>query len=95
MPRGQGIKPLNSLFEKYKLILRAPQGSVIKEFCEIIEEVVGVSIKPEQVRYTVHNKTLALTVPGPIKTEIKLKQKEIVAHLKGRLGAQNAPVTIL
>ena len=95
MPRGEGIKPINQLFEKYKQRLVAPQGSVKKCFCEVVEDLYGFSIKAEQLDYSTYSKTLTLKVPGALKTELMLHKSEIMAHLKGRLGAQNAPKTLI
>lgn len=89
------LKPINSLFEKYKKTLRAPQGSVVKEFVETVEDILGITIPAEQVRYSVGSKTLSVSVAGPLKSEIKLREAEILTHLRGRLGPQSAPKTIL
>ena len=95
MPRGEGIKPLGSLFEKYKNQLRAPQGSVVSAFCEVVEDLYGYSIGKDKVMYSVRSRTLSLRISGPLKTEIQLKKKEILTHLKGRLGEKSAPTNIL
>lgn len=96
MRKGSGeIKKLSSLFDKYKTLLKAPQGVVIDSFCEVVEELVGLRVRKESVRYTVHSKTLSVSVSGPLKSEIKLRKKEILAHMKGRLGEQSAPVDII
>lgn len=92
--RGEIIK-LSSLFEKYKKTLKAPQGAVIDCFTEVIEDVIGVSIAKESISYTVHSRTLSVRVSGPLKSEIQLRNREIIAHMKGRLGEQNAPLKIL
>ncbi len=89
------LKPIDSLFDKYKKTLRAPQGSVVKEFVEIVEDILGIRIASDQVRYTVGTKTLSVSVSGPLKSEIKLREVEILTHLSGRLGPQSAPKTIL
>lgn len=95
MSRGEGIKPLNNLFDKYKKILKAPQGSVVQAFCEVVEDVLSISITPEQVSYSVHNKTVSLQTPGAIKNEIKLHERDLLNHMKGRLGEKSAPSKIL
>ncbi len=95
MSRGEGIKHLGSLFDKYKNQLRAPQGSVISAFCEVVEDLYGFSVPKTGVTYSVRNRTLSLRVSGPLKTEIQLKKKEILNHLKGRLGEKSAPTNIL
>ena len=95
MPRGEGIKALGSLFEKYKKQLIAPQGSVITAFQEVVEDIFGLKIPKENISYSVHNKTISLRISGPLKTEIKLRKDEVIAHLKGRLGEKSAPTDIL
>lgn len=95
MSRGEGIKTLTSLFEKYKKILKAPQGVVIDCFIEVVQELMQILIPKEKVSYSVFNKTLSVRVSGPLKSEIIFRKKEIIAHLKGRLGEQGAPQEIL
>lgn len=92
--RGEIIK-LSDLFEKYKKILKAPQGVIIDSFVEVTEDIIGIKIAKEQISYTVHTRTLSVRVSGPLKSEIKLRKKEILAHMKGRLGDQSAPIEIL
>lgn len=94
MQRKEGTVPLGSLFEKYKNLLVPPERSVIKTFCEVVEEVCAFSIEPNSVRYSVYTKTITLSVPGALKQHLLVHQKELLAHLKGRLG-DRAPQTIL
>lgn len=95
MPRGEGIKQLSSLFDKYKNTLRAPQGSVVTAFCEVVDDVLEISLTKEQVKYNTHQKTITLKTSGVVVSEIKLNKKEILNHLKGRLGVNSAPKDIL
>lgn len=96
MRKGRGeIKKVSDLFEKYRNTLIAPQRTVIATFIEVIEDVVGIKIPESSVVYTPSTKTLSVKSGGPIKSEIKLRQEEILAHIKGRLGEKNAPTTIL
>lgn len=94
--KGRGeITKIQNLFEVYKQRLRAPQGSVIKEFQEVIKEMFHVDIRPDQCSYSVATKTLKVTLSGPLRTEITLRKSEVLAHLKGRLGEKSAPTNIL
>jgi hypothetical protein len=93
-PRGE-ITKLSSLFEKYKKILKAPQGSVVDAFCELIYELLELRLDKKMVTYNVHTRVLYINVKGPVKTEITLRKKEILTHLSARLGIQNAPREIL
>lgn len=95
MPRGEGIKPITSLFDKYKQQLVAPQGSVKKCFCEVVADLYGFDIPQKQLEYSVYSKTLTLKVSGPLKTELLLRKDEILVHLQGRLGPKSAPKIIL
>lgn len=95
MSRGQGIKPIHNLFAKYHNTLRAPQGSVITVFCEVVQDVLGVTITKTQVEYTPNQKTVLIKTAGPLKSEILLQKNEILTHLKGRLGERSAPIDIL
>lgn len=86
---------ISDLFEVYRKRLRAPQGSVIDAAVEVIHDVLGVVIDKKHLSYTPHSRTLTIKASGMLKTEVNLKKGEILTHLKGRLGPQNAPTTIL
>lgn len=93
--RGEGITHVSKLFEKYTKALCAPQGTVVKEFIELVNDLYGIQIKTEQCVYSVYTKTIKLSVSGMIKTELLLRKKEILTHMKGRLGEKNAPQEII
>ncbi len=95
MSRGEGIKPINQLFEKYKNRLVAPQGSVKKAFREVVHDLYGYTIKEDQLSYSASSRILTLKMHSALKTELLLKKKEVMTHLKGRLGEKNAPVKFL
>lgn len=96
MRKGRGdIKKVGDLFEKYRRTLIAPERTVITTFTEVVEEVLGFHIVPENVRYNPATRTLSITGGGPVRTEIQMRKDEILAHLRGRLGDRNAPQTIL
>jgi len=92
--RGEIIK-VGALFEKYKLRLKPPQGSVINEVIEVIEDITGITLEKTQIKYSIHTKVISLNTPSLIKQEIKLKQDEILIYLKARLGVTNTPTLIL
>ena len=92
--RGEVVKVAN-LFEKYSKILKAPEASVINQCIEVLNDVMGVVIDKKKFSYSVATKTLFISVSGPLKTEIMLQKKEIITHLKGRLGEKSAPIEIL
>jgi hypothetical protein len=91
--RGE-ITKISSLFEKYKKTLKAPQGVVISEFCTLVEELVQVPLSKDRVSYTVHSGIISVRAQGPLKSEIIVRKKEILTHLKGRLG-EHAPKDII
>ena len=93
--RGEGITHVSKLFEKYMKTIKAPQGTVVKEFVDLVDDLCQIKIKPEQCTYSVATKTMKLTVSGMVKTEILLRKKEVLAHMKGRLGEKGAPTEIL
>lgn len=95
MARGEGIKKIDGLFDKYKRVLKAPQGVVVDSFIEVVGDLIGVEIPKERIRYATHTKILSLSISGPLKSEILLHKGEIIQHLKGRLGQQSAPKDIL
>lgn len=88
--RGE-ITKVSDLFEKYKTILKAPQGTVVKEVIEVIADITGITVDRKYIKYSVSTKTLSLTAPSTLKQEIGLHKQEIVLHLKARLGEQSAP----
>jgi len=94
MARGE-IKKLSSLFEKYKDKLIPPEATVINTFIEVIFDLYGFKLDKSNVRYNTTTKTLSLSANGLIRTEIKLKETEVLTHLMGRLGKNNAPTRIV
>lgn len=96
MRKGRGeITKLSTLFEKYKKTLKAPQGVVTDCFREVVAELIKFDIPKQNVTYTVFSRTLSVRVQGPLKSEIQMRKKEILTHMKGRLGEQSAPKDII
>ncbi len=93
--RGQGIKKLSSLFDKYKNTLIAPERSVINSFFEVIDDLYGWNIPRNYVIYNTKTKIISIKTSGTLMSEIKLHKKEILNHLKGRLGEKSAPKDII
>lgn len=93
--KRDGVVRITDLFEKYTKRLSAPPSTVIRTFQEVVEDLYGIRIKDEQCVYTPSSRTVALSVSGPVKSEVLLKQKEILKHMKGRLGEQNIPESIV
>ena len=94
--KGSGeIVKISKLFEVYAKRFTAPEKSVIKVFTEVVEELYGVSIGGAQCSYKPATRTILLTVPGTLKSEILLHKNEVLAHITGRLGQKSAPKEIL
>lgn len=88
------MKRLGDLFERYQRLLKPPQSSVEKLVVEVIKEKFGFDIDQNKCSYNVSTKTVYLTIPGILKTEIFLKKNELLRSLKEKMG-DNAPNNIL
>lgn len=93
--RTKELTKLSSFFERYKKRLIAPEATVINEFLEVVEDLYGIKVPKEKIKYTPSSKTLTFVGSGALRSEIKIHKKEIMTHLKGRLGEKNAPKIIL
>jgi len=93
--RGSGITKVSDLFSKYAQLLRAPQGSVIAVFIEVVEEFFHITLEKNQCSYSLHTKTLSLRASGMIKSEITLRKKQILERMAEKLGVKNTPTEIL
>tara|TARA_B100001989_G_C24533379_1_gene462936 strand:+ start:624 stop:920 length:297 start_codon:yes stop_codon:yes gene_type:complete len=89
------MKKLGDLFQKYQDHFRPPQASIETAFIEVVKEVTDFELKPDFVNYTVSTRTIGITVPSILKTEIKFKQKDILQRLEDRLGKKSAPKIII
>ncbi len=92
--RGE-ITKIADLFAVYKMRLKAPQGVVVKTFSEVVHDLLNLQVKEGWCSYAVTPKILYISSPGPFKSEILMHKKEILTHLKGRLGEKSAPQDIL
>ncbi len=94
--KGSGeIVKISKLFEVYAKRFVAPEKSVVKVFIETVEDLYGITIKESQCQYRPVTRTVLLTVPGALKSEILLNKKEILVHVTGRLGQKSAPKEVL
>jgi hypothetical protein len=92
--RGE-IVAVRDLFEKYRKTLQAPQKTVELEAIRVIGELVNITLKEHQVFYTPSSRILAIKAPSILKQEVAMKRDAILTELKHRLGAKNAPQTLL
>jgi len=88
-------KPLHNMFAAIAARLIAPQKSVIEAFCEAVIIVMQVKLDTRYVSYVPASKTIHLNAPGMFKTEIKMREKEILETVKNTLGVKNTPKHIL
>lgn len=89
--KQSSITQVSDLFAVYKDRLRAPQGSVIKEVVQVVEEEMGIRVDKKYFSYNVATKTVSCNATSLVRSEMKLKQKEITVALQRRLGEKNAP----
>lgn len=89
------IKHINPLVDRYKRILRAPQGSVVNVFCSVVKEELGLTLEKEHISYTLSTQTLNLAVPGPAKSEVLLYKGILLQKCTEVLGEKSAPKNII
>ncbi|MDB9944436.1 hypothetical protein OAD26_00350 [bacterium] len=92
---SDSIQNIGSLFDKYRKRLKAPQKTVINTFQEVVADLFGIHIDEKDCGYTVSNRMFRLNVSGPFKTEILMRKKEVLLHMKGRLGEKSTPKEII
>lgn len=94
--RGHGRSTeIKDLFKVYKERLRAPQKTVINTFIEVCNALFQISLTENQCNYSPATRTLTLSISGPLKSEIRIHKKEILTHMRARLGEKNFPTEIL
>lgn len=86
---------LSNILDRFKDRFKPPQASVEKVFIDVVKEVVGFTLKPENVDYSVVNKTIHLKISSLLKTELKAKQSEINEVLLQRLPKHDVPKVFL
>lgn len=89
------MKPLGSLFERYRKLLVPPQASVEKRVAEIITEITPLTISATQVKYSVGTKTISLQVPSILKSELQHHKAAVLQRLEVEMGIKNSPKVIL
>lgn len=92
--RGE-LKKVSSLFDKYKKTLVAPESSVVVAFLEVVDDLLAIKVQRTKVRYSPSSRTLSLMGSGSLRSEIKMREAEILTHLKGRLGEKSAPKRVM
>jgi hypothetical protein len=90
----RSLKPINSLFDRYKQQLRPPQKVVVDEVIEVIEDLFTITLEPSRIEYKSYEKCIYLRVSGVLKSELLLRKDEILAHIRARLGVNQGPTDI-
>lgn len=93
--RGQGVTHVSNLFSKYITLLKPPQGVVVQASIDVINEMFHYTIQKKQCTYHTHSKTLSLTIPGALKTEVLLRKNEVLTEIGKKIGIENTPKNIL
>ena len=88
-------KHIGDLFDKYKNHFKPPQASVEKVFVKVVKEKIGIEIDQKFIEYQPANRTLYLKIPSIVKTQIKIKEKEILKATEKDLGLNNSPKQIV
>jgi len=86
MKQTGALTRIDALFAKYKNTLRPPQATVERAVCAAINEVVGCTLEPSQVRYTVATKLISINASSVLKQEIKLALPDIEEAVVRNLG---------
>jgi hypothetical protein len=94
MKRRGELIAVKNLFAIYQNKLQPPQETVIVVMCEVLNEVLGVTLKKESLKYNVATKTLTVNVPSILKQEIRKQNDKILTKAKNKLGSKT-PTTLL
>lgn len=73
----------------------APEASVVNAFVEVVEDIIGIACPKNQIRYDPSTRVLSFVGGGVLRGECKIRETEILDHLRGRLGEKSAPKAIL
>ncbi|HMA79228.1 MAG TPA: hypothetical protein VKP88_09070 [Candidatus Paceibacterota bacterium] len=94
MKKERGLKQLNTLFDRYRTRLVAPERVVLDEVVRVVDELLGITLTPTQLRYSPATRTVHIT-NGMVRAEVLPHQERILSHLKNRLGSRSAPTRIV
>ena len=79
-------------FLKRYTSLKSPDTKVKQECIAAVKKATGVELNSNQI--SLRNNAVQLRVPAPIRNEIHLYKKEVLAHMREQLGDENTPTTI-
>jgi hypothetical protein len=86
---------LDALLHRYRTVLKAPEKTVVTAIVDVIKDLYGFDVAPKVFRYRPETRVITILASGVLKTEIMLHKREILTHLKGRLGVDKSPKDIL
>ena len=94
MKKESGPKKLDTLFERYKQILKAPEQTVVNSAVAVIDELLDVTLTKQQISYSPQTRVLHIK-HGLIRSAVLPHKQVILTHLTGRLGVRSAPKDII
>jgi cell division protein FtsI/penicillin-binding protein 2 len=86
---------LDALLHRYRTVLKAPEKTVVAALVDVIKDLYGFDVEPKVFRYKPETRVVTIHASGVLKSEIMLHKREILTHLKGRLGVEKSPKDIL
>lgn len=91
--RGGDPKAIASLLQKYRE-LKTPNKSIVRTFCSVVVEELGIPLKTDEVTYNATTKTLRINALGPKKSEILLCKNDVLKKCREELGEKNTPTNV-
>lgn len=92
--RGGEPKTILSLLQKYKE-LKTPNESVIRTFCAMVNNDLGIPLKRTDISYNISTRTLRVNVQGPKKSEVLLSKDRLLKKCREELGENNTPQNVI
>jgi hypothetical protein len=87
--------PIQSLLARYTRNLQAPEASVTRTLCEIVEARLGIPLAREQLSYSPHTRVVTIRLSGPHKSELLLHKHELLVGMRDVLPPHAAPHDII
>lgn len=89
------MRHISDLFAKYRDTIQPPQATVEQSVRAAVEEVAHITLSPEMVQFKVAERVIFLQAPSVIKSEVKRREKAVLALVQKELGVTRAPTKIL
>lgn len=94
-PGEHKMTAVEALLARYRSVLKAPERTVVETTVEVIKDLYGFEVATKYISYSPQSRIITIKASGALKTEIVLHKREILQHLKGRLGVSSAPKDII